>query len=262
MKKIITLAFAVVLMINSAYAFKEYGHQTIVALAKMHLTDKAKSEVETLLTGDMVKFSHRLPALRKSANMPHLREWEYFTLDANGKSTTTNENDGVVALEKAIEVLRNRKSESDSLVVASLYTVIQLVGDMHCISNVRIEGLVENDRFPFKVAKKENMLPEKMEKYDWRLFWHRYTNRHDVFSPQYYAQDIEIYLGKKRAEYEKGTPRFWVENVGEDAVHCLEKITADAVIPTELVNRYEDIHNKCMAKAGYRLSALLNDIFK
>jgi hypothetical protein len=34
------------------------------------------------------------------------------------------------------------------------------------------------------------------------------------------------------------------------------------LITVEVHNRYEDIHNKCMAKAGYRLAALLNDIFK
>ena len=73
---------------------------------------------------------------------------------------------------------------------------------------------------------------------------------------------MEIFLGEKKAEYEKGSPRFWAENVGEDVVRCLEVFYPDAPVKIEMINRYEDVHNKCMAKAGYRLAALLNDIFK
>ena len=53
-----------------------------------------------------------------------------------------------------------------------------------------------------------------------------------------------------------------MENVGGDVVRCLEVVYPDADVNIEIINRWEDIHNKCMAKAGYRLAALLNDIFK
>jgi hypothetical protein len=140
--------------------------------------------------------------------------------------------------------------------------VIQVVGDIHTISNIRIEGNEATKGFTYIVADGKKTKDKKNPTGKWHSLWHNYTNRHDVFSPQYYAADVEIFLGDKKAEYEKGTPRFWAENVGEDVVRCLEVFYPDASVKVEMVNRYEDVHNKCMAKAGYRLAALLNDIFK
>ncbi|MBR5807091.1 MAG: hypothetical protein IKY24_00575, partial [Alistipes sp.] len=89
-----------------------------------------------------------------------------------------------------------------------------------------------------------------------------YLGRYYIFSPQYYGDDIDIYANKKKAEYEKGTPRFWVENMGEDVVRTLEVYKVEEIVPTQTIQTYEFLHTKCMAKASYRLAALLNDIFK
>lgn len=265
MKKIIALLFAVAMMANEAYAYKAFGHQTIAALAEKHMTEKAKSEVKSILNASMIKHAMSLYSLRNNPQLVHTQEWQYATLNAEGKSVTTYENDAVVALERAVEVLRNRKNESDSLVQASLRTVVQVVGDIHNLANIRIEGKEATKGFDFTLyaVTKGSSAGEKMikRKNSWRALWHNYTNRHDVFSPQYYASDIELCYGSKKAEYEKGTPRFWAENVGEDVVRCLKVIYPDVLIPTEIEHRYEDINDKCMAKAGYRLAALLNDIF-
>ena len=266
MKKIIAVLFALAMMVNEAHAFKAFGHQTIAAIAERHMTEKAKSEAHAILKADMTKHAMWLYSLRKKPELVHTQEWQISTLNAEGKSVTTYENDAVVALERAVEVLRNRKNESDSLVQASLRTVVQIVGDIHNISNIRIEGNEATNGFDFTLyaVTKGSSAGEKMtkRKNSWRALWHNYTNRHDVFSPQYYAADIELSLANKKAEYEKGTPRFWAENVGEDVVRCLEVIYPNALIKTEIEHRYEDINDKCMAKAGYRLAALLNEIFK
>ena len=265
MKKILTILFAVAMIANEAYAFKAFGHQTIAAIAERHLTEKAKKEVHTILQTDMTKHAMWLYSLRKNPQLAHTQEWQIATLNAEGKSTTTYENDAVVALERAIEVLRNRKNESDSLVQASLRTVVQLVGDIHCIGNIQIDGNEATKGFNFTtfVITKGSSAGEKEVRrvYSWRTLWHNYTNRHDVFSPQYYAADLEIGHNCKKAEYEKGTPRFWAENVGEDVVRSLEVFSPDALIKSEMVHRYEALHDKCMAKAGYRLAAILNEIF-
>lgn len=259
MKKIIVVVFALMLMANEAYAYKTLGHQTIAVLAEKHLTENAKNEVKSILKSDITKNSAWLFSLRKNPVWENVKQWQVATLNAEGKSVTTYENDAVVVVEKAVEVLRNRKNESDSLVLASLRTLIHVVGDIHTISNIRIEGNEATKGFNYtvKAAKK------KIIETSWHGLWHNYTSRHDVFSPQFYAEDIEVFLGDKKSEYEKGSPRFWAENVGEDVVRCLEVVYPGVVLITvELHNRYEDIHNKCMAKAGYRLAALLNDIFK
>lgn len=265
MKKIIAILFVATMVVNKAYGFKAFGHSTIAAIAENHLTEKAKGDVRAILEADITKHAMWLYSLRNKPQLAHIQEWQYATLNADGKSVTTYENDAVVALERAVDVLRNRKNESDSLVQASLRTVIQLVGDIHNISNIRIEGNEATKGFDFTLyaVTKGSSAGEKMTKRkgSWRALWHNYTNRHDVFSPQYYAADIELYYANKKAEYEKGTPRFWAENVGEDVVRCLEVISPNVLVKTEIEHRYENINDKCMAKAGYRLAALLNEIF-
>ena len=264
MKKIIFVMFAFVLMTNEAMAFVAFGHETIAALAEKHMTDKANNEVKAILGTTMIKSCSWLNSLRKKGGeMEYSKNWHFFNLDENGKSTTMNENDGVVVLEKAIAVLKNRKNESDSLVQASLKTVIHLVGDMHCLSHIRIDGIEETKGFRFYHWNEQEGKARKDWNSQWYSHWEKgYLGRYHIFSPQYYGDDIDIYANKKKAEYEKGTPRFWAENMGEDVVRALEVYKVEEIIPTQTIQTYEFLHTKCMAKAGYRLAALLNDIFK
>ena len=255
--------FALALMANEALAFNEMGHQSIATLANKYLTESAKNEVKAILGGEMITEAVWLNTLRKEEATAYTKDWHIFTLDRRGKSTTTAENDGTVQLEKAIAVLRDRASQPDSLVKASLKSVIHLVADMHCISHVHIEGVEVSKGFKFKL---HNTLSDKAYKEwttSWGAMWQKgFTERNVILSPEYYAADVEIFIGSKKAEYEKGTPRFWVENVGKDVVFGLGVFTPNAAISVENKERMEDIHNRCMAKAGYRLAALLNDIFK
>lgn len=263
MKRVLVVAIAFIMVAGSASAFAPFGHRTVVALADKYLTDKAKSEVQTILASDMIKHSNWLNLLRKKEGMEHTKDWHLFVLDANGKSTTTAENDGVVQLEKAIEVLRNRANHSQESVNVALKTVIHLVGDIHCLSHIHIEGIEATKDFEFKNWNEGEGKDSKMWNSKWYNVWERtYINRYTFFSPQYYANDIDIYAREKRAEYEKGTPRFWAENSGEDVVRALKDFNTGEPVPTHVIQQYEYNHTKCMAKAAYRLAALLNDIFK
>ena len=263
MKRVLVVAIAFMMVAGSASAFAPFGHHTIAALADKYLTDKAKSEVQAILKSDMIKHSNWLNSLRKQEGKEHTKDWHFFVLDANGKSTTTAENDGVVQLEKAIEVLRNRANNSEEGVAVALKTVIHLEGDIHCLSHIHIEGVEATKDFEFK---NWNELEGK-ERKDWNSKWYNvwertYINRYTFFTPQYYANDIDIYARDKRAEYEKGTPRFWAENSGEDVVRALKDFNTGAIVPITVNHTYEFNHTKCMAKAAYRLAALLNEIFQ
>ena len=267
MKKIVIMISASILMMGEALAFNAFGHQAIAALAEKYLTDNAKSEVKAILKTDMVKSSTWLNTLRKKQELAYTKDWHFTTLDANGKSTTTAENDGLVQLEKAIDVLRNRTNHTDSLVQASLRTVIHLVGDLHCLSHIRIDGNDATKGFTYKTwneltAKGKGFYSSKTYNSSWYKLWEdKFASRYTIFTPQYYGDDIDIFANEKKAEYEKGTPRFWVENVGEDVVRALETFQPDVVVPAQMNERQENVHTRCMAKAAYRLAALLNSIF-
>lgn len=262
MKKI-TLYIFMVAFATQAMAFTTFGHQTIASLANKHLTEKAQADVKAILGADMVAECVWLNTLRSKPEAAHTKDWHTFTLDRTGKSSTVAENDGTVQLEKAIAVLRNRANEEPASVKDALRTVIHLVADLHCIWHVQIDGVAQSKGFKFKL---HNTLTGKGYKEwgtTWEAMWQRgFSERNVILSPEYYAADVEIFLGAKKAEYEKGTPRFWVENVGKDVIFGLGVFAPNAVVSAEDKERMEDIHNRCMAKAGYRLAALLNDIFK
>ena len=263
MNKFIIVALALLCAVNRTEAFNAFGHQTIAVLADSYLTDKARSEVKAILKSDMAKSSNWLNTLRNTPEMAHTKDWHFTTLDANGKSTTTDENDGVVQLEKAIGVLRNRANESDSLVQASLRTVIHLVGDLHTLSHIRIEGVEATKGFAYVTWNERTGKKSKNGKGLWFSLWEsHFINRYTIFTPQYYADDIDIFAKEKKAEYEKGEPRFWVENCGEDVVRALEHFNSGEPVPAQVINSHEFNHTRCMAKAAYRLAALLNSIFK
>ena len=262
MKKI-TLYIVMVALATQAMAFTTFGHQTIASLANKHLNEKTQTEVKAILGTDIVKECVWLNTLRTKPETAYTKDWHIFTLDRRGKSTTTAENDGTVQLEKAIAILRNRANEDAAVVKDALRTVVHLVADMHCISHVQIEGIEVSKGFNFKLNNTLTGKGYKEWNSSWSALWQKsFTERNIILSPEYYAADVEIFLGAKKTEYEKGTPRFWVENVGKDVVFGLGVFTPNASISVEDKERMEDIHNKCMAKAGYRLAALLNDIFK
>ena len=130
-------------------------------------------------------------------------------------------------------------------------------------SHVRIEGVDDSYGFTFYHW---NELEGKRRR-DWKSGWYShwqggYLRRYSVFTPEYYSYDIDIYGKPLKADYEKGEPRFWAANVGEDVVRALKDISSGETVPTNVIQSYEFLHTKCMVKAGYRLAALLNDIFK
>jgi hypothetical protein len=168
-----------------------------------------------------------------------------------------------VQLEKAIEVLRSRANHSGESVAIALKTVIHLVGDIHCLSHIHIEGVEATKDFEFKNWNEGEGKASREWKAKWYTLWNNaYCGRYRVFPLDYHAEDIDIHCHEKRAEYEKGTPRFWAENVGEDVVRAVKDFPMGQSVPTNIIQRYEEVHVKCMAKASYRLAALLNDIFK
>ena len=265
--KYIIVAFAL-LAAPAAQAWNAKSSRSIAELATLHLTPEAKSQVEAILGGSLSKNTSWLARLRKEGQAQHTAQWQSVTVARNLRSMTSDENDAVVQIERATAILRDRANQSDSLVQASLRTVIHLVGDLHCISHIRIEGNDATKGFNYKswnelTAEGKGFYCSKTYDASWYKLWEsRFAGRYNFFTPQYYGDDIDIFANEKKSEYEKGAPRFWVENVGEDVVRALETFQPGAVVPVQMSERQEPVHNRCMAKAAYRLAALLNEIFQ
>ena len=264
MKKIVVVMFALLMVANKAFAFNTFGHQALSYMTEMHLTEKAKAEINDILQNPIHKECVWLNDLRKKAEFAHTKDWHFVHLDIDGKSVTTNDNDCVVQLEKSIAILRDRGNHNLSTIQDALRIVIHLVQDMHCLSHYHIEGRDETVQgFSFRVWDEQNSKHSSSWFVTWWGNWESaYINRYTIFTSQYYAEDINLYAPDKKEEYSAGTPRFWAENVGEDVFRALKDFYTGEEVRIIHQLTYEHVHDKCMCKAAYRLAALLNDIFK
>lgn len=247
-----------------AWAWAPLGHETAAVIAIQHLTPRAKAEADKILATNIKSVSTWLNTLRKGEATKHTAAWHTLHLNAEGLSTTTSEGDAVVQIERCADILRNPSQHSDSVKVVALRALVHLVADMHCISHVRIEGepLTNGFRFYFlrgmAASKKSKPLSAK-----WYSHWQsRFFGYHQGFTAEMMARDMELCCGKHCEEYMKGTPRDWAADMGRVTRSALEGMETDVVLNRKEINLHEAYHEQCLAKAGYRLAALLNDIFK
>jgi hypothetical protein len=98
--------------------------------------------------------------------------------------------------------------------------------------------------------------------YKWQRFWDLYTHWHGGFSGDLWAEDMELCLGSKKAEYSQGNLREWIKETGEKSASFLSFINPEYVMPALMFNELEDTNYEQMVRASYRLAALLNEAIK
>ncbi len=262
MKKIF-LVLALALTVSVANAWNKTADEGVVVLAKKHLSDEAKHMLNEYLGdsyGDDVMYLYNLE--RKKA-AKHSKEIHYLHFDNNLKPTKMAGADALAGIESALEIVRNRSSRSKGEVVKALRTIINLVCDMHNLSNTRIEGIVHSQQdftvmcFAGDIGKRKTTRPVK-----WSKFWNYYADRHPGFSGNLWAEDIELCLGGQHAELSKGSLHDWVAQIGEQAAEMYAKITPEYVMTCRERNELEEVNYEMMARAGYRLTVLFNEVAK
>lgn len=265
MKKIVLLlVFA--LSVSTTKAWVNVLDQSAMVLASQNLTPAAQERVKEILKGGELKdHTHYLIRVRKGGAAQHTRGWNLLHLDSNLQPVRGIEKDALTQLELAAETLRSYATNSDSLNMASLELILQLVPDMHTVSNVRIEGVPYSQKdFSWTLTYgKEGTKAEKRRTLKWNSFWQsRFAGFHSGFSPEFYAEDYGVAYGAKREEFQKGTPADWAHDIGVAVRPLYDWAAQDYVMCNQQQLELEDLFFTQVAKAGYRIAALLNDIFK
>ena len=176
----------------------------------------------------------------------------------------SDENDGLVQLERHIEMLRNRDNLSKEEQQRALRVVIHLVSDMHCFAHIRFTDKPKQHNFtfyrPYK-GRTDNI--SKCPKTTWYKVWAKwYFDMHSGFSTEMFANEIHIIQGKNFESYASGTPREWAEELGRECRPILEVLQPETIADDAYLFNHEATHERCVAKAGVRLAMVLNDIFK
>ena len=258
------VSLALLFVVSDVWAWNGRGHEVISVLATERLTPEAKKQVEKILGGDIRSNASWLNELKKAEQTAHTKYWHNVMLDAECRPVMKDENDGMVQLERNIEILRNRAEYSGTQVATALRTVIHLVQDLHCLAHIRFEDIPHSRNFtfyrPYK-GRTDNI--KKCPKMTWYKMWAIwYFDMHAGFSTEMFADEIRIIQGKNFDSYASGTPREWVEDMGRVSRPILDVLKPDQIASNAYLFNLESTHEVCVAKAAVRLAGVLNDIFK
>ena len=262
MKKIfLVVAFALVASVASAWSLTQ--DEGVVVLASKHLTPKAKAVFDNYLGESYLDDVQYLTNLEKKKKATHTREIHYLHLDGNFQPLKVEGDDALVAIEKAIAVVRARDSHSKMDVTNALRTIINLMCDIHNFSYVRIDGIAHSQQeFTFKCYGGDVGKRKVANKVWWSRFWTSYGGWHPGFSGNFWAEDLELCHGKQREEFAAGELNSWVAQTGAEAAKLYERIVPEYEMTRRERNELEYINYGMIARASYRLAALMNDIVK
>ena len=249
------LTICLVASLATAHAWNGTLNEAVRLLARKHMTPIAITEYNNIVAMHG-SISHRW-GLNKNAKV---------ALAADLRSTTDDENDIAVRIEQAAALLRNRSEHSDADVYRALQTVVMLMPELHNFSRVTIDG-VEHSHNDFKIfwisGKAGSKRFEKRGTITWHKLWNDlYYGFHSGWTADYYAYDLDIHFKAERKAWMKGTVREWAEAMGKRARPMYEWAKPDYVMNGTQRLNLEEEHLTSLAQAGFRLAALLNDIFK
>jgi hypothetical protein len=257
------LVLVLALTASAAFAWDKRPDEGVVVLASKHLTPEAKALLDKHLGSDYFDDVHYLYTLEANKKAKHTSEIHYLHLGRNLRPVKVEGDDALVALEQAVEVIRNHKSQSDSEVAKALRVAINLMCDIHNLANVRIESVPHSQKdFTFSCYAGDIGKRKTVSKVKYSRLWYGYSLWHNGFSGALWAEDLEVCLGGYRAELAAGTLQDWALQIGMRAFKMYQKINSEYVMTRRERNELEMVNYEMMARAGYRLAALLNDAVK
>lgn len=262
MKKI-ALICLLALATSTASAWVRKVDEGIMILAAKNLSEGAKANLAEYLGTSYEDDVHYLYDLEAKKKAKHTKEIHFLHLDANLQPMKVEGDDVLKAINNNLKVLANHSKHADGKVKWALRNLIELMCDLHNFSNVRIEGIAHSQAdfkincYSGDVGKRKVASPVK-----WSRFWAIYPTWHTGFSPEFWAEDMELCLGAKREEFSKGTPAEWATEIGKKAAELYGYITPDCEMTRRVRNELEDLNFEMMTRAGYRLAALLNQAIK
>lgn len=138
---LIILSFAC----QDALAWGKPGHQTVVAVAQRHITERAKNNLEKYFAYDIKEDAVWMDKHRKDKDIAYTTAWHVYSLDTKDQydpNARAHKGDAAYALWLCDYNLRDGKwmEATDSAVVMNVRMLIHFVGDFHCPTHCYIDG--------------------------------------------------------------------------------------------------------------------------
>ncbi len=256
MKRSIIAVIAIIFLSHNAFAWGKLGHETIIEIAKRHLTEKTKANIAKYMPYDITKDAVWMDNHRHDKEIGYTTAWHVYNVDEKYEydmNPRLRQGDVILAMKVSDFNLKKYRELSDSAVVMNLRCLLHFTGDMHCPTHSYVPG-------------PRCFWPCELNGKPIKTFHSLYDYMPNSLYPNKSCVEIAANLDNaKRGEIkriQKGDLHEWAHEIGTmNAViykwnpHNTKVLNPNTI---ELSRNLVDIQ---LRNAGYRLAYLLNNYF-
>lgn len=240
---------------SAAFGWGKVGHDAVAYIAECNLTPKAKKNIEKYLGGhSIVYYASWMDQIRHTPAYKHTTSWHTNRVDAEGNYIPNPKGDAMSFLENCITKMRDYHNLNDSTIMVTICFIVHLVGDLHCPGHVKYPWY---KNFNFSLNGKE---------YGFHNYWDEWAlTLSNNWHYMEYQHQLDRCSKKEKRELGKGTPRDWLTDNARNCRVIYNWTKSNQELSYEegrdFINFSHGFAEKQVLKAGYRLAALLNELF-
>ena len=273
MKRLLIALVAVVAVCGTASAWAKFGHATVAKIAEQNLIPKAKKQLAEYLDGKSIVYY-------ASHADYHKNDWllDLGFEPSNAKRRTTyphtygvNDDCSVVegyrqgdeyvkncvyfADQKIAELKKNHRNMDSKERMIALAYVIHWLGDMHCPEHIR---------YPEDQTAGNYKVEYRGRQVTMHALWDSVLldDRHASTSFSDLALLLDTFNKQQKKEITAGTIYDWGKDSALASRHIHRVAEGTKLKRLPYMNEHAPLLESQIRKAGYRLAAVLNDIFK
>ena len=255
--RLICLAAGLLVFVVNGYSWGQKGHDVTCAVAQNHLTRKAKKQISDILDGkSIVYWANWMDNASHTPEYKYTLTWHYKNIDADETfaQALLNENGDVVrAINEQIEALKSGKLNKEEQAL-SLKFLVHLMGDLHCPMHLGHRSDLGGNRWQVQ-------------------YFGKGTNLHSIWDSgliesahkwtySEWVEQIDTYGKKENREIAEGTPASWGEQTYEICRTVYDSTPVGSKLSYDYVSKWTPTIEQQLLRAGLRLAAVLNDIFR
>ena len=263
MKKIF-ITLALVLGAYSAQAWNWVYDQATLLLAYENMTPAAQAELKKYLGEDVRMQVQTFEKARKKGELLETADWRTISLDMNLKPVVADDKSAIAQLENAVEVVKNRASKSEEEVAFAIRKIVELTIEMHNVANVYLEEFpYSKEDFEFQQSMGGYGAKEKFRPRKWKHFWsYGFSVFHSSWSAEMHVRDLKVCHGRYKEQYMAGTVRDWATDMGKLVKPLYDWAGPQCSLSRQAHAEEEERFYAGVARAAYRIAALMNNSTK
>ena len=263
MKKLfVTLALA--MGVYTAQAWNYVYDQAALLLAFENMTPTAQALMKKHLGEPFRQQIQTFEQARKKGELLESADWRTISLDMDLKPVVVDDKNAIAQLEMAVDVVKNRASKSDEEVTLAIRKIVELTIEMHNVGNVYLEEFpYSKEDFEFQQAMGGYGPKTKFRPRKWRHFWsYGFSVFHSSWSAEMHVRDLQVCHGRNKERYMAGTIRDWATDMGKLVKPLYDWAGPSCTLSRQAHAEEEERFYAGVARAAYRIAALMNNSTK